>query len=92
MKTLTFLVLAISVNANADQYKKLTEFVNDNVSQISQAINSTAGDEPMGFGGDYEFKRFFLRIQAKVGFDLPPFAKLTVVPELELVFQKENVL
>lgn len=88
LATLALLMTSMSYGKS---YPKLTEFMDENVTRVGNAMNATAGHESMDFGGNYEFKRIFLRFQALVGIDVH-VAKLLLVPELELVFQKENQL
>lgn len=40
--------------------------------------------------GDFEFSVFWLRIRANAGFEVPGFAKILVVPEMELLWQKQS--
>ena len=80
----------ITTQAKAQKYPDLTEFVEKNVRNISLAINSSSIPEYPGIQGKFEFKRFLLRINAKVGFEAP-IGKIELIPELELVFQKEKI-
>ena len=91
-KLILFIAIGILGSVcEARTYPKLTRYVDENVGVIAQAVNTTAKESPMNLGGGYEFRRFNLRIQAKAGFDVE-FGKVVVVPELELVFQKETEL
>ena len=72
--------------AFAKPYKKLTAFVAEEVTPISDALNT--GGDSMILDGNYEFKRLYLRLQAKAGFSIE-VVNLEVIPELELAFQKE---
>lgn len=39
---------------------------------------------------DWSFKRFLLRLQLKMGIEVPIFVKFEIIPEVEMVFLKEN--
>ena len=92
MKTLfiVFTLCLISVQAQAKQYKKLTEIVNETVGPVADALNKSADNETLNMGGEFALRAVFLRIQAKAGFDVE-FGKIELIPELELVFQKEKL-
>jgi len=85
---LLILVFGVSA-AQAKVYPKLTRFVDENVTQIQGALGAAAASEPMELGGKFEFKRILLRLQAKAGFSID-LATLELIPEVELVFQKEK--
>lgn len=88
---ITVLALAfLTTSAEAKQYKKLTRIVNENVTAVSDALNKSADPETLELGGSFELRRLFLRVQAKAGFDVE-FGKIELIPELELVFQKEKI-
>lgn len=91
LNLLALLTMVFAVTGQAKQYEKLTRFIDENVETISQAMNASSAVQPMDFGGEWEFKRIFLRLQAKAGFDVE-FGKIELIPELELVFQKEKQL
>jgi hypothetical protein len=88
-KVIGLVIALLAPMAEAKQYVELTEFVETNAKTIGKTLNATALQSPMELGGGYEFRRLFLRIQAKVGFNVE-FANIDLVPELELVFQKEK--
>jgi len=73
--------------AQARSYEELTTFVDQNTERITSALQETSADGLM-LSGNFEFRRLFLRLQAKVGFDIET-GKIELIPELELVFQKE---
>lgn len=85
----TAVALGLAGPVHAKPYKKLTDFVDQEIGRVSKAMNSAASIEPMELGGAFEFKRILLRLTAKVGFDIE-VAKIELLPELELVFQKEK--
>jgi len=84
---MSFLVL-VSLSLQAKPIPELTNFVEEQSTVLSTALsegNDSAAWEALG---GWEFKRFFLRVGAKVGFDIEAI-KLELLPELELVWQKD---
>lgn len=73
--------------AQAKQIPELGNFLQQSLDQISfDSIN----DPDLLSESDWYWKRILLRLRAKVGFDVPFFADLKVVPELELVWQRNS--
>ena len=87
--TIALLLLA-AIPATAEPVQELTEFTATQVRAISAAINEVGPSlNTSPEAGDFTFRRFFLRVTAKVGFDIEA-VKLELLPELELVWQKEK--
>ena len=85
------MILTAGNMAKAKSYPELTLFVGEQTELMVRALLETELNDPMDFKGNYEFRRFFLKINALVGFDIE-IATIQLVPELELVFQKEKVI
>lgn len=72
---------------------RLTQFVQNEVKVTSFSLNAPLWGrrEPSGpmKSENWAFKRFFFQVYAKFAFVIPFFAKLELVPELELVWQRE---
>lgn len=71
---------------HAKPVSELTKFTETEIATLTDAINEAQRDETPQ--RDWAFRRFLLRIAAKVGFDIEVI-KLEVIPELELVWQKQ---
>ncbi len=89
MKSLILLTLLVPFIAQGKQYKELTQFIDESTTQVAEALELSGRGDSLELGGKYEFKRFLIRLTAKVGFDVE-VAKIELIPELELVFQKEK--
>lgn len=89
------LLVVVSLTAQAKQYEGLTQFVSEQTKELSQTINQSLSEESLEtvgeFFGQAVFRRFFIRVQAKVALDIE-VVNLELIPELELVFQKDKVV
>ena len=84
------LMVGVATQAEAKQYPELTQFVIEKTTAAREALTPFEGEGPFLLAPQFDLKRFLLRIQMKIGFDVE-FGKIEVIPELELVFQKEKV-
>jgi hypothetical protein len=96
MAYLTSILMAVSLlmafPAHAKVVKTLGDFTSEQVTLLGKAVNDgTAPESSAGQTRDWAFKRFLLRVTAKVGFSIE-VVNLELVPELELVWQKEAAL
>jgi hypothetical protein len=80
------LFLLVSV-AHAEPTLELKQFVEEEMGALKTAIQR-APAEP---NDEFDMQRFLLRLQAKFGIEIPFFAKFIIVPELEIVMQKETL-
>lgn len=90
------MAFAASVNASrveADSIPEITRFLNEQIYYISEAskngglVELGQGERDL-MGREYEFSGFWLRLQASVGFDVPGIATLSVLPTVELIWEK----
>lgn len=82
------LLFLMSVPLRSEPIPELTEFTDTQIAALSQAVAARDSEEVETELRGWSFKRFFLRLTAKVGFDLKA-AKIELLPELELVWQKD---
>lgn len=64
---------------------ELTQFVTDEVVALHQGMAQI----PNGKGSEFDLRRFLIRLQAKFGIEIPWLAKFQIIPEIEIVAQKE---
>lgn len=84
------LSLLWALSAEAAPVKALTTFTEEQIRVLQGAVHGahasrTTADE----AESWTFRRFLLRVVAKAAFDIEA-VKLELVPELELVWQKEK--
>ncbi len=83
---ITLTVILLASHAEGKPVKELAEFTRTSVATMNEAVGeAVAYPDRTGWA----FKRFLLRLTAKVGFDIEA-VKLELLPELELVWQKEH--
>ena len=88
---ITFILLfhGLAHNAFAESpIPHLKDFVEAQIAGISESLEALDEDDHAVVDMWY-LRRFLLRIRAKFGFDVPIFAEVKVVPELELYWQKD---
>lgn len=75
------------IRASADSLPELTSYLKQEIANSSHALHapleSTADPSDAFF-----FRRWFVRLQATVGIDVPWIASFQIVPEVELVWQR----
>ncbi len=83
-----FLVLApLQSQATSDTLPGLTSFLRTEISKSAKALQ--AGQRTsLATGDEYFFRRWFIRLQALVGVEVPWIASFTIVPEVELIFER----
>lgn len=79
-----FTALLVGLPAQGKPIQNLQDFTAREVSRLDKAVQegTTPGSR------DFEMKRFLLRVQAKAGFSIE-VVNVELIPELELVWQKE---
>ena len=87
--SLVFAVLVImSAKAEARVIPEVKDFVVEQTGLVSQAIIENETDlTPVG--RKFSFEAIFLRLRGVVGFDAANSVNLQLLPELELVFERE---
>ena len=88
IRTIASLLMFISLSVQAKPIPALTDFTAEQVKILSTALAEADEPDSRSFD-DWVFKRFFLRVTAKVALDIEAI-KLELLPELELVWQKES--
>lgn len=84
------LVLLPVTGVKGAPIEKLTQFVREEVVRINDAVASIPSEDALQ-QDKWDFRRFLLRLRAKVGFNVAEMAKIDLIPELEHVFQKRKV-
>ena len=88
MKKLLPLLLTVFVfNSQASADLSLTDFVCNEVDTLESAfseVGTLEGAAPTQ-DEDFMFRRFWLRVRAKVGFVVPGFANFEVIPDVEML-------
>lgn len=95
-KAISGLILGMLVcmgEARAEAVPELVQYLQSEISAMSQAVTSPAHElnEEAGVEEENEswyFQNLFLRLRPYFGVDVPIFAKFRVVPEVEMVFQR----
>ncbi len=84
-------VLIFSAPAQAQELSTLSEFVTEQVSSLEAAFNDISPVDDSGIQGEdkFIFRRFWLRVRAKVGLTIPELAALDLIPEIEMLWEKE---
>jgi len=75
----------VGLPAHAKPVKTLAEFTSSEIRSLDQAVQEGTGEGSR----DWEFKRFLLRVTAKIGFTVE-VVNLELLPELELVWQRDE--
>lgn len=85
-----FITIFIMSNyAHAEKVPQLTKFVNEEVVNLSDSIereNSITKEAELN--PKFTFKQFLIRVQMAVGIEVPWTATLQIVPEIELLWEK----
>lgn len=87
-------MLSWSQIAGAEGVLGLDEFLRNEIISLD-AIFSDLGDASANMnplletGEDYMFRRFWFRLRGKVGLKAPGLAGLEVIPEVEMLWEKE---
>lgn len=89
MKTLILsLTLFASTPSFAVPVAEMTRYFAESIRSSDQAVNQCSLAAPAADGEIWYFRRFWLRVRPKVAFAIPLVAKLEIVPELELLWQR----
>ena len=101
---LTSLLVVISLMAPVAKAEPAPALVNSLRAQIGAVTRALAeseirfkdspsvcelGSAPLQAQEGWYFRSFWLRLRGDIGFEVPGFAKVTVVPETELLLQRE---
>jgi hypothetical protein len=89
MKTIIIAsMLFIAPSTFAAPVAELTRYFAESVQTTDEAVNQCSLTEPASEGEIWYFRRFWLRVRPKVSFAIPLIAKLEIVPELEMLWQR----
>jgi hypothetical protein len=83
-KIVLVLILLISNNLLAAEFPGLKKYVNENIEAVKASLNEAATADDSGEG--WFFKDIYIRLQAKIGYEVPWIASFQIIPEVELVF------
>lgn len=78
--------------AYAEPKQDLSEFIIDEISTVDQAFQAETRKTGITEGQSeeaYYMRRFWFRIRAKFGIEVPGFADFEVIPDLEMLWEKE---
>lgn len=75
--------------ASAMPISQLSNYLNQELRQIGTALDN-ADEQNATDNGAWSVKNFYLRLQATVGFSLPNFLSVDLVPQVELVFHRRD--
>lgn len=82
MKILMIGFMFLSIGVQAAEISELRQFLSRELISVS----NTTAQAPES---SYVFKQFLLRVQGMVGIEVPWAQKLQIVPEIEMVWQKD---
>jgi len=87
----TFLTFHVLVprqsQAAQDNLPGLTNFLRTEISKGAKAL-ANGQSSSVATGDEYYFRRWMIRLQALVGVEVPWIASFTIVPEVELIFDR----
>ena len=94
ISNLTALVLLTSTLAFATPIPELSQYLEDQINTFNTAVGGTeANSTPVELKGEaleqFYFMNFWLRIRPKVGFSVPGLVKVEIIPETEILWQRE---
>jgi len=102
LKTLTLmsLLFCLGVSANSDDTKvirqDLSSYLSTEISSVDEAVRnelSQVESEQLqrqhSKDESYFLRRFWLRIRPRVGIDIPGLADFEIIPETELLWEKQ---
>jgi hypothetical protein len=81
----------IALPAHAAIIPELTQHLTEMLDSTESAVNSCPTEETGSAAKDHEwfYRRFWLRFRPRVSFAVPGFAKLEIVPEIEMLWQRD---
>ena len=92
LKTMTAgMMLAAALSAapaEAKRIRGLERFLEREISSVQEAVERSETDQVARPTGWY-LRRFLFRIKSPVGIDIPFLAKFQIVPEVEMLWQRD---
>jgi hypothetical protein len=92
MTLLITVIAARSTAARAETIPELTAFLAAQIQATDAAIGSSdASGQPAqaSFDEDWYYRRFWMRVRVPAGLDLPWIVKIQVIPEIELLWERQ---
>lgn len=77
----------------AQSASSFSRMIEHELLSLDEAVQSVETNSSMSAANDedgYFFKRFWLRIRARIERDIPGLAGFAVVPEIEILWEKQN--
>lgn len=85
----SFLAAAAPSRAGSAEIPELTRFVSDEISTMSRAVESGGDGADTPSRVAFYFRQFAVRVRASVGIEVPWIVSFAIVPEVELVWNRE---
>ena len=86
-RMLAIALALLPFSALADSYPALTSYLSTEIAKGHQMMQYEEDEEQSGTDA-FLFRRFLIRLQAPVGFNIPWIATFEIVPEVELYWEK----
>ncbi len=90
MKKIICLVFLVATTSAQAGVLSLTDFVTQEVDSMDYAFDELNRDVDGKPQEDYFFRRFWLRLRPKVGLTAAGFANLEIIPEIEMLWEKDT--
>jgi hypothetical protein len=91
--TAALLALLSGTSAHAESNEDLTRYLRDEIAQMQESVDQCTLDRAVESSDDpsenWFYRRFWIRVRAKAAFQVPGLAKLEIVPETELLWERE---
>jgi hypothetical protein len=86
---LLFLLAVSSIPAQAKGIPELTRLLKEETSTLIREVDGAPETGTQVQGDSWYFRRMMIRVRPKASFEIPGFAKLEIIPETELIWQRE---
>jgi hypothetical protein len=87
---LLLLVITFSNPTHASISDQLTDFISDEVWSMDNAFIRYSSSSPSSAEEDFFLRRFWLRVRAKVGIEVPGLAEFDIIPEVEMLWENQT--
>ena len=81
-------VAQASVYASVED--RLAEFISDEFYSLDNAFIKYSESNPNIVAEDWMLRRFWLRVRAKFGIEVPGLAEFDVIPEVEMLWENQT--
>jgi hypothetical protein len=90
-KIMLSLSLMLASNAvQASMADRLADFISEEVWSMDNAFVRYASSNPASVDEEFFLRRFWLRVRAKFGIEVPGLAEFDVIPEVEMLWEKQT--